>query len=41
MGPVLQHGVVHPEGGLQASADKAGVQDPTPEAGIQDSASET
>ena len=37
MTPVLQHGVVHPEGGLQPSPHQGGVQYPTSEAGLQGS----
>ena len=35
MGTILEHGVVHAEGGLQAAAHQGGVKDPTAQAGLQ------
>lgn len=37
MTPVLQHGVIHPKGGLQPSPHQGGVQYPTSETGLQGS----
>ena len=40
MGPVLQHGVVHAEGGLEPPAHEPRVEDAAPETGVQDPAAQ-